>query len=136
MQTVAASLNQSLVIVKSHKVIEENAADASRDPTMSDPKVGVAPGLELGVVGRVVLVARHLLRQVKVFGVGFVEVISGRGVNAPHFIEYSLHLNFVMIFGGKNNYLIVSCTTFQVPTIVRRQYFIIILFQKALTMLN
>jgi len=59
-------------------VVEEDSADASRHSSVRDLEVPVAPGLELGVVGWVVLVAGGLLGQVEVLAVGFVEVVPVR----------------------------------------------------------
>lgn len=56
-------------------IVKENSSNASGHASMCDLEVSVAPGLELGVVGGVVLVASDLLGQVEVLAVGFVEVI-------------------------------------------------------------
>ena len=66
-----------------HEVVEENAADAAGHAPVRDLEVSVAPGLELGVVGGVVLVAGDLLGHVEVLAVGFVEVVPASKQNHP-----------------------------------------------------
>jgi hypothetical protein len=58
-----------------HQIVKENSADAAPDPTVLDPEVVVAPGLELGVVLGVVLVAGRLQGPVKVAHVVLVKVV-------------------------------------------------------------
>ena len=60
----------------SYQIVEKDSSNTPRDSPVFDPEVVVAPGLVLGVVFRIVLVAGGLQAAVEVFRISLVQVVA------------------------------------------------------------
>ena len=60
----------------SYQIVEKDSSNTPRDSPVFDPEVVVAPGLVLGVVFRIMLVAGGLQAAVKVLRIGLVQVVA------------------------------------------------------------
>ena len=60
----------------SYQIVEKDSSNTPRDSPVFDPEVVVAPGLVLGVVFRIMLVAGSLQAAVEVLRIGLVQVVA------------------------------------------------------------
>ena len=60
----------------SYQIVEKDSSNTPRDSPVFDPEVVVAPGLVLGVVFRIMLVAGGLQAAVEVLRIGLVQVVA------------------------------------------------------------
>ena len=60
----------------SYQIVEKDSSNTPRDSPVFDPEVVVAPGLVLGVVFRIMLVAGGLQAAVEVLRISLVQVVA------------------------------------------------------------